>query len=63
MAIVSFGNNKPLQSGKACVWNAELVGNKVTLWFEFGNGKVIRENYRLHKEDEVDWQHFSAQKT
>ncbi len=54
MAIVSFGNNKPFQSGKAHVWNAELQGNKVTLWFEMANGKVIRENYRLHKEDEVE---------
>ena len=54
MAIVSFGNNKPLQSGKAHVWNAELEGNKVTLWFEMANGKVIRENYRLHKENEVE---------
>ena len=56
MAIVSLGkqdNSKSFQSGKAIIFDAKLQGNKVTLWFEMKNGSVIRESYRLYKEEEV----------
>lgn len=53
MAIVSFKNENPLQSGQACVWKAELADNRVTLWFQCSNGKLVREGYRLYKAEDV----------
>ena len=57
MAIVSLGKNnkqKPFQSGKGIILDAKLQGNIVTLRFEMHNGKVVREDYRLYKDDEVE---------
>lgn len=54
MAKLSFNNNNnQYQSGKATISKAELEENKVTLWFELAAGKVVRENYRLNKTEEV----------
>lgn len=55
MAIISFDNTQNIyKSGKAKVRKAELENSTVTIWYEFENGKVIRENYRLSKANETD---------
>ena len=49
MATLSFKKNvNEYPSGKATVKKEELIGNRITLWFELVNGNLVRESYRLN---------------
>ena len=49
MATISFNQNiNEYPSGKAIIKKEEVLGNRVTLWFELTNSKLVRENYRLN---------------
>lgn len=49
MAKISFDQNtNEYPSGKAIIKKEEVLGSRVTLWFELANGKLVRESYRLN---------------
>lgn len=49
MATISFNQNiNEYPSGKATIKKEEVLGNRVTLWFELTNSKLVRESYRLN---------------
>lgn len=55
MAKISFNqNDNEYPSGKAIIKKEEVLGSRVTLWFELTNGKLVRESYRLNYPVEED---------
>lgn len=53
MAIISFENTE-YQQGEAVIWKAEIERNVVKIWFELGDGRIIRETYRTGITKEKD---------
>lgn len=53
MAIISFENTE-YQQGEAVIWKTEVERNVVKIWFELGDGRIIREIYRTGITKEKD---------
>lgn len=53
MAIISFENTE-YQQGEAVIWKTEVERTVVKIWFELGDGRIIREIYRTGITKEKD---------